>query len=161
MWRTRAASQLADPIEGDVHLLAARIIEARDIIDRGRIGLKFGQLGKEGRALEIQTQEDPVKNKLQLTLGAPNEIIFERDFDAPLHLVYKAMTNAELSRALGRVLRRPAVLPVPAFALKALYGEMAEVVIAGSRVLPERLLDAGHTFTHPELEPALRAALAP
>jgi uncharacterized protein YndB with AHSA1/START domain len=37
-----------------------------------------------------------VKNKLQLTLGAPNEIIFERDFDAPLHLVYKAMTNAEL-----------------------------------------------------------------
>ena len=69
-------------------------------------------------------------------------------------------TNAELSRALGRVLRRPAVLPVPAFALKALYGEMAEVVIAGSRVVPERLLEAGHTFTHPDLEPALRAALA-
>ena len=37
-----------------------------------------------------------MKNKLQLTLGAPNEIIFERDFDAPRHLVYKAMTDAEL-----------------------------------------------------------------
>jgi uncharacterized protein (TIGR01777 family) len=68
-------------------------------------------------------------------------------------------TNAELSRALGRVLRRPAFLPVPGFALKLPYGEMAQVVTTGSRVVPERLQAAGHAFRHPDLEPALRAAL--
>jgi uncharacterized protein len=69
------------------------------------------------------------------------------------------VTNAELSRALGRVLRRPAILPVPGFALKLLYGEMAQVVLEGSRVVPARLEAAGHAFAHPQLEPALRAAL--
>jgi uncharacterized protein (TIGR01777 family) len=68
-------------------------------------------------------------------------------------------TNAELSKALGRVLHRPAVLPVPGLALKALYGEMAEVVTEGTRVPPERLQELGYHFHHPELEPALRAAL--
>jgi uncharacterized protein len=71
------------------------------------------------------------------------------------------VTNAELSRALGRVLHRPAVLPVPGFALKLMYGEMAQVVTEGSRVVPYRLLAAGHRFVYPELEPALRAAVAP
>lgn len=70
------------------------------------------------------------------------------------------VTNAELSRTLGRVLHRPAFLPVPGFALKLLYGEMAQVVTTGSRVVPERLQTVGHSFHHPDLEPALRAALA-
>jgi uncharacterized protein len=69
------------------------------------------------------------------------------------------VTNAELSKALGRVLHRPAVLPVPGFALKLMYGEMAQVVTEGRRVVPERLLAAGHRFAYPELEPALRAAV--
>jgi uncharacterized protein (TIGR01777 family) len=68
-------------------------------------------------------------------------------------------TNAELSKALGRVLHRPAILPVPGLALKALYGEMSEVVTEGVRVAPERLQQAGYRFHHPQLEPALRAAL--
>jgi NAD dependent epimerase/dehydratase family enzyme len=71
----------------------------------------------------------------------------------------EATTNAELSKALGRVLHRPAVLTVPGLALKALYGEMAEVVTEGTRVPPERLQELGYHFHHPELEPALRAAL--
>ena len=70
------------------------------------------------------------------------------------------VTNAELSRTLGRVLHRPAFLPVPGLALKLLYGEMAQVVTTGSRVVPERLQAVGHRFHHPDLEPALRAALA-
>jgi uncharacterized protein len=69
------------------------------------------------------------------------------------------VTNAELSRVLGRVLRRPAFLPVPGFALKLLYGEMAQVVLEGNRAVPARLEAAGHAFAHPQLEPALRAAL--
>jgi uncharacterized protein len=68
-------------------------------------------------------------------------------------------TNAELSKALGRVLHRPALLPVPGFALRLLYGQMAEIVLTGARVVPKRLLDLGFEFGHPELEPALRDVL--
>jgi uncharacterized protein (TIGR01777 family) len=68
-------------------------------------------------------------------------------------------TNAELSRALGHVLKRPAVLPVPAFALKLLYGEMAQIVITGQRVVPSRLNQLGYEFRHPDLEAALRDVL--
>jgi uncharacterized protein len=70
------------------------------------------------------------------------------------------VTNAELSRALGRVLRRPAVLPVPALALRVLYGEMSLLVTTGQRALPARLLAAGHELRFPDLEPALRDVLA-
>ncbi len=69
------------------------------------------------------------------------------------------VTNAELSRTLGRVLRRPAVLPVPALALKTLYGEMSEIVITGQRAVPVRLQELGYTFRNPDLEPALRGVL--
>jgi uncharacterized protein (TIGR01777 family) len=68
-------------------------------------------------------------------------------------------TNAELSKTLGRVLRRPAFFPVPALAVKLLYGEMAEIVTTGARVVPKRLLEHGFRFKYSELEPALRAAL--
>jgi uncharacterized protein len=69
------------------------------------------------------------------------------------------VTNKELSRALGRVLRRPAVAPVPALALRALYGEMSTIVTTGARVVPERLRAAGHAFRFPDVEPALRDVL--
>jgi uncharacterized protein len=62
---------------------------------------------------------------------------------------------AELSRALGRALSRPAILPVPAVAIKLLYGEMAEIVTTGQRAIPAKLSDTGYTFHHPEIGPAL------
>jgi uncharacterized protein (TIGR01777 family) len=68
-------------------------------------------------------------------------------------------TNAELSRALGRALHRPAVLPVPGLALRLLYGEMSQVVLTGVRAVPRRLTEQGFEFRHPELEPALRDVL--
>jgi NAD dependent epimerase/dehydratase family enzyme len=67
-------------------------------------------------------------------------------------------TNRELSRALGRALRRPAVMPVPAFALKALYGEMSSIVTTGVRAVPARLAELGYRFRQPDLEAALRDA---
>jgi len=67
-------------------------------------------------------------------------------------------TNQELSKALGRVLRRPAFAPVPALAVKALYGEMAMIVTTGVRMVPARLLELGYEFRRPDLEEALRAA---
>lgn len=71
-----------------------------------------------------------------------------------------AVTNAEFSRALGRALHRPAVVPVPALALRALYGEMAEVVTTGQRLIPRRLQGLGFQFGHPEIEAALRDLLS-
>jgi uncharacterized protein len=68
------------------------------------------------------------------------------------------VTNKELSKALGRVLRRPAFAPVPALAVKTLYGEMADIVITGQRAVPGQLTELGYVFEQPELEPALRDA---
>jgi uncharacterized protein (TIGR01777 family) len=69
------------------------------------------------------------------------------------------VTNREFSKALGRVLRRPAIAPVPALALRLLYGEMAEIVTGGQNAVPAAALTLGHEFAHTELEPALRDAL--
>jgi uncharacterized protein (TIGR01777 family) len=69
------------------------------------------------------------------------------------------VTNREFSKALGRALGRPAVLPVPAFALRILYGRMAELVTQGQRAVPRRTCELGYTFTRPDLGDALRSAL--
>jgi uncharacterized protein (TIGR01777 family) len=70
------------------------------------------------------------------------------------------VTNREFAKTLGRVLGRPALVPVPGFAVSMMRGrELAETVKGGQRVLPRRALDLGFTFQHPELEPALRDLL--
>jgi uncharacterized protein (TIGR01777 family) len=69
--------------------------------------------------------------------------------------------NAEFGYALGRVLGRPAVVPVPAFALKLLLGEFANFLLTGARVLPAAADRAGFRFRFPELEPALQELLKP
>ncbi|MSP21768.1 MAG: TIGR01777 family protein [Dehalococcoidia bacterium] len=72
------------------------------------------------------------------------------------------MRNSELTSALSRVLRRPALFPVPAFALKLVLGGSAdELLLASQRVMPRRLLDAGFEFTLPGIEETLRAELRP
>ena len=70
------------------------------------------------------------------------------------------VTNADFSRALGRALGRPAAMPVPGFALRLLYGEMASIVLTGQRAVPARLRQLGFSFAHPELEGALRDVLS-
>ncbi len=69
-------------------------------------------------------------------------------------------TNRELAHALGGALHRPALLPVPGLALRALYGGMAQIVTTGARVLPAKALVLGFRFRYPQLEQALAAALA-
>ncbi len=69
------------------------------------------------------------------------------------------VTNAELTKTLGRVLGRPTIMPVPAFALRLALGEMADAVLASTRLRPERLLAAGFSFRFPDLEGALRHVL--
>jgi hypothetical protein len=69
------------------------------------------------------------------------------------------VTNRDFSKELGRALHRPSLLPVPAVALQLLYGEMAEIVTNGARVLPAKPLMLGYEFHHSQLDEALRSAL--
>jgi uncharacterized protein len=70
------------------------------------------------------------------------------------------VSNRDFARALGAVLHRPSLLPVPALALRLLYGEMAEIVTTGARVVPAKALVLGYEFRHPHLQEALSSALA-
>lgn len=71
------------------------------------------------------------------------------------------VTNREITRALGKVLRRPAVLPVPRFALRLIFGEMAdEVLLSGCRVKPMRLEEAGFSFEDTEISGCLSRLIA-
>jgi uncharacterized protein (TIGR01777 family) len=69
------------------------------------------------------------------------------------------VTNADFSKALGRALHRPAIAPVPAIALRAMYGAMAEIVTEGQRAVPRRAQELGFDFRHPDLDEALADAL--
>jgi uncharacterized protein (TIGR01777 family) len=69
------------------------------------------------------------------------------------------VTNAEFTRALASALSRPAILPVPAFALKLLFGEMSEVLLASQRAVPEAITRAGFTFDYPDVFGALSEAV--
>lgn len=79
----------------------------------------------------------------------------------PVNAVAGSVTNAEFTRTLGRVLGRPTLMTVPTFALKLAFGEMAgSTILISQRVEQRRLMQMGYSFRHPELEGALRAALA-
>ena len=95
-------------------------------------------------------------------LGAMEHALATTGLHGPVNLVSpNPVTNAEFATTLGRVLGRPALVPVPSFALELLYGEMARAtILAGQRVLPKALLRSGFTFAHPTLEEALRFELA-
>lgn len=71
-----------------------------------------------------------------------------------------AVTNEEFTKTLGHVLGRPTLLPVPAFAARLAFGEVADaVLLASTRAEPSRLKEAGYEFSHPEIEGALRSVL--
>lgn len=70
------------------------------------------------------------------------------------------VTNREFTKTLGRVLRRPIILPLPAFAAHLIFGEMADELLLGScRVVPKKLTDAGYAFRHTDLRTALEELL--
>lgn len=89
------------------------------------------------------------------------EFALEReDLRGPINVTApQPVRQREFAQALGRVLKRPAFLPAPAFALKIVLGEFASELLSGKRVLPQRLSQAGYKFRFVELEPALREIL--
>lgn len=83
------------------------------------------------------------------------------DLSGPVNVTApNSATNREFTKTLGKVLRRPTILPIPAFAARIALGEMAdELLLASARVLPTRLQETGYEFRCPVLEGALRHVL--
>lgn len=94
-------------------------------------------------------------------VGAVHHALFTEELAGPVNAVApEPVTSRTFAATLGRVLRRPALIPAPAPALRLLFGEMADTaLLASQRVSPSRLLDSGYSFRHPRLEPALRHVL--
>jgi hypothetical protein len=97
---------------------------------------------------------------LEDVVGAIQHVLARGDLVGAVNLdAPEPVTNAELTRTLGRVLGRPTVVPVPALALRIAFGEAADALLASTRMRPERLLATGYAFRFPELEGALRHVL--
>jgi uncharacterized protein len=88
-------------------------------------------------------------------------LLIDSDLSGPVNLTAPLpATNAEVIRAMGEVLRRPTVLPVPAIALTTLLGEFSTEILGSHRVLPRRLTDAGFAFAATTITEGLRLELA-
>ena len=95
-------------------------------------------------------------------IGVIHHAVCTESLQGPVNAVSPApVTNAEFTRVLARVLSRPAIFPMPAFAMRFAFGEMADaLLLASARVVPTRLQASGYRFRYPELEAALRRLLA-
>lgn len=98
---------------------------------------------------------------VQDVLGSVNHILDHESLQGPVNIVSPhPVTNREFTKTLGRVVSRPTVMRVPAFALRTVSGEFAdEALLASTRVRPTRLLDSRYAFAFSELEGALRTAV--
>jgi len=93
-------------------------------------------------------------------VGAIRFLIENEVASGPFNLAApNVVTNAEFSRHLGRELGRPVLVPMPAFALRLLLGEMATAVLDGQKAVPQRLVQMGFIFRFPEVDAALRDLL--
>lgn len=113
-----------------------------------------GRIGSGRQAFPWVTLDDAV--------GAVCHALETEELSGPVNVVAPGgVSNAEFTKALAGALGRPALLPMPALAARLALGEMAdELLLASIDAHPERLLDSGFRFAHPELGPALRAVLA-
>ena len=133
------------------------VVFANDAPAFKRLTLPFrlgagGRLGSGRQYMPWITLEDAVAATTHLLDG---------DATGPFNVVAPvATTNADLTRALGRVMRRPAFMMVPRFAMRLALGELADALLfASNRVVPERLIADGFEFSQPEVEGALRSLL--
>ena len=94
-------------------------------------------------------------------IGTVYHAINDENLSGPVNIVAPApVSNLELVRTLGKVISRPAIFTIPAWLIKLVFGEMGqEVLLASTRVKPEKITAAGYRFRHPELEGALRHLL--
>lgn len=118
-----------------------------------RLGLG-GRLGSGEQYLSWISIDDAVR--------ALGHLLEHQDLSGPFNAVSPhPCTNAEFTRTLGQVLHRPTLIPAPAWGLRLVLGEMAEeLLLASTRAVPQRLLESGFRFAHPDLEDALRHLLS-
>ena len=123
-------------------VLLAFKMGAGGIVGTGRQWLSWISLGDATAAIQYAIGAAELSGPVNLTAPQP-------------------VPNAEFARTLGKILGRPTLVPVPAFAVSLLLGEMGdELLLSGQKVLPKKLLAAGFSFAHPDLESAIRWALA-
>lgn len=98
---------------------------------------------------------------LEDTVRALRFLLEAKDLSGPIHLTAPGVVdNRGFTRALGKVLKRPTLIPVPSFLVRMLFGEMGQVlVLEGAHVAPKRLQDAGFEFHHPKLPALLQQLL--
>ena len=112
-----------------------------------------GRLGSGAQYLSWISREDIVR--------AIEWILLHNDLRGPVNLCSaNPVTNSEFTRTMGGVLGRPALFPVPRFALRITQGEITDMLLASVRAKPEKLVASGFEFRHPHMEDALRWALA-
>lgn len=168
----RGAGFLADVVEvweratDPARAAGVRVVNARFGIVLAREGGAFGimlpifrlgfggRLGS-GRQMWSWVAVDDVVHGILHCIDHP-------DLEGPVNLVApQPVSNLAFTRAVGRVLHRPTLLGVPAFAMKVVMGQMAEeMLLSGVRVAPRKLQESGYEFRFPELEVALRHLLA-
>jgi uncharacterized protein (TIGR01777 family) len=117
---------------------------------------KFGAGGKLGSGKQYWSfisMRDEIA-AIKFLIDSPN-------ISGPVNLTApQPATNAEVTKAMAKVFKRPALFPVPAFALKTVLGEFSQEVLGSSRVIPKVLLDNGFKFTDPDIESAIRTLAA-
>ena len=157
-WEAATAGAAARGIRV-VHLRVGLVLDAREgalgkMLPLFRLGLG-GPLGRGRQWMSWVAMEDVV--------GAIEFAIGREDLSGPVNIAApEPARNRDFALAVGRALGRPARLPAPAFALRLLFGRMAdEAILASARVSPVRLLGAGYAFRFPSLGGALANAISP
>ena len=155
----RAWEDAADPArEAGIRVVHPRtgVVIAKDgpLIDKVELPFRLGVGGRVGSGRQYVPWISLIDEVAAL------RFLIDRPLEGPVNLTGpNPATNREMTEALGTVLRRPTLLPIPALAIRLLYGEMGETLATISqRVVPKRLLDAGFSFRHMTILGALRVA---
>jgi hypothetical protein len=135
------------------------IVLARDggTLPRMLLPFRLGLGGRQGTGRQYMSWIS-----IDDEVGAILHVLRTAALSGPVNLTApNPVTNADFAKTLGRVLRRPAVLPTPLLPLRLRYGRelVQHLLVEGQRVVPDRLLRAGYEFRHPQLEDALRSVL--
>ena len=140
-----------------VHLRTGLVLTPRSgVLGKALLPFKFGVGGRLGSGRQYMSWIS-----LDDHIRAMTFLMFAPNFEGPVNLVAPdPVSNLEFSKTLGRVLRRPAIVPAPRAALQIAFGDLAdEALLASQRVEPMRLQQAGFRFRHPQLERTLRELL--
>jgi hypothetical protein len=153
-----AAGRAAEDLGVRVVLLRTGLVQTArgGVLGRLLAPFKAGAGGPIGSGRQWQSWIS-----LEDVLGVLHRALWDDNLRGPLNVVAPGpVTNAEYGRLLGQVLARPAVMPLPAFAMRAAFGELADgAMLASQRVMPTVLERIGFRFLHPNLEEALRFTL--